>query len=73
MSLTPLPLTRQFHDAVIRNDHLNSRRMHIRNDAGHVTIQGSVQSFYEKQMAQEALRGIDGVQSIENELEVTWA
>jgi len=46
--------------------------MHIQNDAGRLTIQGSVQSFFEKQIAQEALRKIDGVTSIENQLEVTW-
>lgn len=72
MSLTPRPLARQIHEAVSHDPRLNSRRMHIQNDAGRLTIQGSVQSFFEKQIAQEALRKIDGVTSIENQLEVTW-
>jgi len=47
--------------------------MHIKNDAGRVTINGTVQSFFEKQMAQEALRNISGIESIENQLEVSWS
>jgi hypothetical protein len=33
-------------------------------------VEGVVGSFYQKQMAQETLRRIDGVGSIENRLEV---
>ena len=73
MSFTTQPLALQIHDAVIHNPHLNHHRMHIQNDSGRVTIQGSVESFFQKQMAQEALRKIDGVDSIENQLEVTWS
>jgi osmotically-inducible protein OsmY len=40
--------------------------------AGYVTISGEVNSFYQKQMAQEAIRHVDGVQRIENRLEVNW-
>jgi osmotically-inducible protein OsmY len=38
-----------------------------------VVLKGSVRSFFQKQMAQEAIRRIDGVQMIDNMLEVTWA
>jgi osmotically-inducible protein OsmY len=31
-----------------------------------------VNSFFQKQMAQEALRRIEGVESIENHLQVHW-
>jgi osmotically-inducible protein OsmY len=47
--------------------------MHIKNDSGRVTIHGTVQTFFEKQMAQEALRNINGIESIENQLKVTWS
>ena len=47
--------------------------MHIKTKQGRVVIQGTVGSFFEKQMAQEALRGIEGVKSIENHLEVNWS
>jgi osmotically-inducible protein OsmY len=38
-----------------------------------VVLKGSVQSFYQKQMAQESIRRIDGVERIDNLLEVNWA
>ena len=40
---------------------------------GRVTLRGVVASYYAKQMAQEALRHIDGVQEIANELQVLSA
>jgi osmotically-inducible protein OsmY len=40
---------------------------------GRVVLKGNVRSFFQKQMAQEAIRRIDGVQRIENLLEVNWA
>ena len=73
MQTTCQPLALQIHNAVVHNPHLNHRRMHIKNDSGRVTIHGTVQSFFEKQMAQEALRNINGIESIENQLKVTWS
>jgi osmotically-inducible protein OsmY len=37
-----------------------------------VRLQGTVGSFYQKQMAQELLRRVDGVERIENQLQVSW-
>ena len=34
---------------------------------------GKVATYFQKQMAQESLRSIEGVQHIENQLEVCWA
>jgi hypothetical protein len=31
-----------------------------------------VHSYYQKQMAQEALRRLEGVQAIDNKIEVSW-
>ena len=39
---------------------------------GHVVLKGHVRSYFQKQMAQEAIRRVDGVQRIENMLEVSW-
>jgi PIN domain nuclease of toxin-antitoxin system len=39
---------------------------------GLLVLQGRVQSYYEKQLAQEAVAGLEGVGQIVNELEVTW-
>ncbi len=39
---------------------------------GHIRLMGRVQTFFEKQMAQETVRTLDGVSRIENLVEVTW-
>lgn len=71
--LTPTPpLANQIFDAVVHSPHLNHRQLHIKTEHGRVTIEGTVKSFFEKQIAQETLRKIAGVESIENQLEVTW-
>lgn len=73
MSTTLPHLAQQIHNAVIHNPHLNHRKMHIKTKKGRVVIEGTVHSFFEKQMAQEALRNIEGIESIENQLTVTWS
>lgn len=42
----------------------------IDDSTQHVVVRGVVSSYYEKQMAQEILLRIDGVDSVENHLEV---
>ena len=68
------PLFERIHEALTSNPHVPSRRQ-VRVEAadGHVVLKGSVRSFFEKQMAQEAIRRVDGVQMIDNLLEVNWA
>lgn len=58
--------------ALESNPHLPRRMLRIETHEGRVVLRGTVQSYYQKQMAQEMLRGIDGVGSIDNRLEVTW-
>ena len=65
-------LHKQIAKAIVHNPHLNSRRIKVRTNRGRVVLCGSAESFFEKQMAQEALRGIEGITSIENDLEVQW-
>ena len=73
MQLTsPITLAEQAHNAVIHNPHLKQRQVHFQAKDGQITIEGSVQSYFEKQMAQEALRNIEGITSIENQLQVVW-
>ena len=73
MSSTTTPmLHHQIAEAIVHNPHLDSRRIKIRTNRGRVVIWGSTESYFEKQMAQEALRGIEGITSIKNELEVEW-
>jgi len=40
---------------------------------GHVVLTGIVSSFYEKQLAQEILRRCEGVDHIDNRLEVDYS
>jgi osmotically-inducible protein OsmY len=68
------PLFDRIHEALTTNPHLPSRRqVRIETADGHVVLKGNVGSFFEKQMAQEAIRRVDGVQLIDNRLEVSWA
>ena len=56
--------------ALERNPHFTTRNLHLETDQGRVTMRGVVRSYYQKQMAQEALRRVDGVNEICNELVV---
>jgi osmotically-inducible protein OsmY len=67
------PLFERIHAALMNNPHVPSRQVSVEAADGHVVLKGSVRSFFQKQMAQEAIRRIDGVQRIENLLEVNWA
>ncbi len=51
---------------------LSKRNLRFEAEEGQVTLKGSVRSFFEKQIAQETLRRIDGVRQIHNEIEVSW-
>ncbi|RMF89472.1 MAG: BON domain-containing protein [Planctomycetota bacterium] len=56
--------------ALERNPYLMGRMFRFETDQGRVILRGVVDTYFQKQMAQEALRDIDGVEEIENELEV---
>jgi osmotically-inducible protein OsmY len=49
---------------------LPQRKLRIEAHEGHVTLRGRVGSFFQKQMAQEAVRRVDGVDLVSNHLEV---
>jgi osmotically-inducible protein OsmY len=48
------------------------RILRIESHDGHVTLHGTVRSYYHKQIAQELVRRVAGVSTIENRLEVLW-
>lgn len=50
--------------------YLARRKVLLETQSGRVTLRGEVDSFFQKQMAQEAIRRLDGVREIMNELEV---
>jgi osmotically-inducible protein OsmY len=54
------------------NPNVQSRDLRFETAEGCVTLRGTVGTFYQKQLAQEALRRVHGVDRIDNELEVSW-
>lgn len=64
--------TEQIQNVVIHHPHLKQREVRLETAQGRVRLTGSVKSYFEKQMAQEALRNVEGVETIENQLTVEW-
>ena len=67
------PLADRICDALTSNPHVQSQNVRFETADGRVILKGSVSTFFQKQMAQEALRRIDGIEQIENLLQVNWA
>jgi osmotically-inducible protein OsmY len=44
----------------------------VQTEADTVVVRGTVETYYQKQMAQEIVRRVEGVQKIDNQLEVSW-
>ncbi len=68
-----MPLDDRVLTALERNPYLTRRNLRFETEQGRVTLRGVVTSYFQKQMAQEALRNVEGVAEIANELEVSWA
>lgn len=68
-----IPLDDKILTALERNPHIPGRTLRFEAEQGRVTLRGVVRSYFQKQMAQEALRRVDGIQEILNELEVASA
>jgi osmotically-inducible protein OsmY len=73
LAMIDAPLDDRVLTALERNPHLARRNLRFETDHGRVTLRGVVASYYQKQMAQEVVRYLDGVHEIANELEVCWA
>ena len=59
--------------ALESSPHVPTGQVRVEMRAGNVVLKGHVDSFFQKQMAQEAIRRLDGVETIENLLQVSWA
>ncbi len=68
------PLAQRIQQVFVNHPHLQRRHVHFRT-IGHdkVVLLGTVTSFFEKQLAQEAIRPLPGVREIENNLAVAKA
>ncbi len=66
-------LLEQISMALQSSPYVPKQRVLVETQAGAVRLKGNVDSFFQKQMAQEVIRRLDGVEQIENLLEVSWA
>lgn len=71
-TLTTHPLLEQVRGALKRSSYITPNQVHIETTDGHVRLEGTVGTFFQKQMAQELVRRVDGVERIENQLQVNW-
>ncbi len=72
MSTAETTLDSMISKAIQKHPHLKRRNLRFETQEGRVVLRGTVSSYYQKQMAQEALRRVEGVDHIENHLEVNW-
>lgn len=66
------PLLNEVRGALSKSHCLSPRQVQIAANGSKVRLEGTVGSFYQKQMAQELARRVDGVESVENQLQVSW-
>ena len=57
---------------ILHQPHLAMQRLWCEFDQGHLFLRDQVPSFYFKQLAQEAVAGLEGVRQVVNEIEVVW-
>jgi len=72
MSRCKTPLSDKVVIALERNPYLARRNLRFETSEGRITLRGVVRSYFQKQMAQEAVRHVEGVDEIANEVEVCW-
>ena len=68
-----LSLEGQAQAILATNPYLTQQQLKLEARRGRVVLRGIVKSFFQKQMAQEALKKVEGIEQIENELEVIWS
>lgn len=71
-TLSATPLFDQVQVALSASSYLSAGEVQVETTDGRVRLQGTVGTFYQKQMAQELVRRVDGVEIVENKLQVNW-
>jgi len=69
-SMANSPLLHRIDRAIQSSPHAVRRKVFLESVHGKVILRGKVDSYYQKQMIQESLRGIEGIEAISNQLEV---
>ncbi len=76
MGLNELPEAKRIAESakhrILHQPHLTKQRLWCEYVGGRLFLRGQVPSFYFKQLAQEAVIGLEGVGQIVNEIEVVW-
>ncbi len=72
-TLASSALSEQVAGILSRSPYLGRRQVQVETNEGNVRLEGTVSSYYQKQMAQEIVRRVDGVQKVENQLRVAWS
>ena len=70
MSTFSPSLADRVDNALVTNPYLTGRTLRFETDGGRITLRGHVGTWYQKQMAQELIRRVEGVELIDNCLEV---
>ena len=65
-------LLQRVDSAIKTSPHLSGHQVYCQEESGIVVLHGRVDSFFQKQMAQETLKRLSGVEKVINELEVDW-
>lgn len=66
-------LSERVSTALAENPYSPGIKLRVEEAEGAVRLHGRVTTFFEKQMAQEIVLRLDGVQRVENLVEVSWA
>lgn len=64
-------LADRIDSAIVQSPYFADRKLRVRTGDDYVVVEGVVESYFHKQMAQETLLRIDGVRRIDNRLEVS--
>jgi osmotically-inducible protein OsmY len=68
----PQALLQRVDMAIKGNPHLAGHQVFCQEESGIVVLHGRVGTFFQKQMAQETLKRLEGVEKVINELQVDW-
>lgn len=71
-ALEACPLIDEVESALQESPHLTNKQLRIEAFNGVVRLEGMVNSYFQKQIAQELLRRVDGVKRVDNRLKVNW-
>ena len=66
------PIIAKVRERLRGHSHLRAQRIWCEFDGDKLFLRGQVPSFYFKQLAQEAVVGMEGVRQVVNDIEVVW-